>query len=58
MKLLPVTKPDKRNKTISKKFDNDVCRKIVTSLSFFQFMANLGESENRIPDEKSVKFLS
>ena len=31
------------------------CRKIVTSLSFFQFMANLEQSESRIPGTWSVK---
>ena len=40
MKLGPVTKFDKRNKTTLKNFDDDVCEKIVTSLSFFQFLAN------------------
>ena len=36
MKLGPVTKLDKRNKTASKKFDDTSCQKVVTSLSFFQ----------------------
>ena len=30
------------------------CREIVTSLSFFQFMANLEQSESRIPDTEHV----
>ena len=55
MKLGPVTKLDKRNKTTSKKFDDDACRKIVTSLSFFGFLANLEQSKGRIPDTKFAK---
>ena len=31
------------------------CQKIVTSLSFFGFLANLEQSEGRIPDTESVK---
>ena len=42
----PATKLYEKNKTTSKRFD----RKIVTSLSFFQFVANLEKSEIRIPD--------
>ena len=30
---------------------------IMTSLSFFQFMANLEQSEGRIPDAQSLKLL-
>ena len=56
LKLAPVTKLDKRNKTTSKKFDDYVSRRrIVTSLSFFQFMANLRPSESHIPDAELVK---
>ena len=33
------------------------CRKIVTSLSFFQFMANLEQSESQIPDAETVKIM-
>ena len=32
------------------------CQQIVTSLVFFQFMANLEQSRSRIPDAQSVKF--
>ena len=39
MKLGPVTKLDKRNKTTLKKLAMSSCQKIVTSLSFFQFTA-------------------
>ena len=50
MKLGPVTKLDKRNKTTGKKFDDDVMSEIVTSLPFFQFTANLEQPGSRIPD--------
>ena len=50
MKLGPVTKLDKRNKTTSEKFDNDVMSTIVTSLSFFRFIANLEPFGRLIPD--------
>ena len=33
------------------------CQKIVTLLSFLQFMANLEQSGSRIPDAESVKFI-
>ena len=39
MKLRPVTKLDKRNKTTSKKLTMTSFQQIVTSLPFFQFMA-------------------
>ena len=41
MKLEPVTKLDKEKKTTSKKLEMTSDRQIVTSLSFFRFMANL-----------------
>ena len=50
MKLGPVTKLDKRNKTASKNLTMTSCQKIVTSVSFFQFTANLKQSGSRIPD--------
>ena len=53
MKLVPVTKLDKRNKTTSKKKnDDDVmsCQKTVTSFLFFQLTASLEQSGSRIPD--------
>ena len=50
MKLGPVTKLDKKNKTTSENFDDDVMSVIVTSLSFFGFLANLEQSGDRIPD--------
>ena len=57
MKLGPVTKHDIRNKTTSKKFDVDVLSEIVTSLSFFRFLANLEQSGGRIPDAESPKVM-
>ena len=54
MKLGPVTKLDKRNKT-SKKLTMTSCQKIVTPLSFFRFLANLEQSGGRIPDTESAK---
>ena len=50
MKFEPATKFDKRNKTTSKKLTFKSCPKIVTSLLFFQFMANVEQSG--IPDCK------
>ena len=58
MKFGPVTKLDKRNKTISKKkLTMMPYRKTVTSLSFFQFMANLDQSGSRIPDAQPVEVI-
>ena len=50
VKLGPVTKLDKRSDTKSKKLTVTSCRQIVTSLSFFKFMANLEQSGSWIPD--------
>ena len=55
MKLGPVTKLDKRNKTRSKKLIMTSCRKIVMSLSFFRFMFKLEQCGSRIPDAESAK---
>ena len=48
MKPGPVTNLEKRNKTRSKIFDDDVMSEIVTSLSFFRFIVNLEQSGSRI----------
>ena len=48
MKLGTVIKLDKRNKTTSKNLK-------VTSLPFFQFMANLNQFGSWIPSDQSVK---
>ena len=59
MKLGPVTKRDKRNKTTSKKKKLTImsCYKIVTLLSLFWFMANLEQSGSQIPDAESAKLM-
>ena len=54
MKLGPVTKLDKRNKTMLKKLLMASFRQIVT-LSFFRFMVSLEQSGSRIPDAEFVK---
>ena len=51
MELRPVSRLDKRNKTTSKKkLTMTPYQKIVTSLSFLQFAANLEQFGSRIPD--------
>ena len=57
MKLGPVIKLDKRNRTTSKKLTMTSCRKIVMSLSFSGFLANLEQSAGRIPDTESAKVM-
>ena len=54
MKLGPVPKLDKRNKP-QKNLTMTSCRKIVTSLSFFRFFANLEQFGGQIPDTESAK---
>ena len=55
MKLGPVTKHDKGNTLTSKKLTTTSYQQIVTSMSFFQFQANLQPSGSRIPDGWSKK---
>ena len=57
MKLGSVTKIDTRNKITSKKLTMTSCQKIVTSLSFFGFLANLEQSGGWIPDTESAKVM-
>ena len=57
MKLLTVTKLDKRNKTTSKNVSITLYWQIVTSLPFFQFTANLKVFGSRIPDAQSIKLI-
>ena len=58
MKPRPVTKLDKRKKVTSKKnLTLTSCRKIVTTLSFFGFLANLKQSGSRIPNTESAKVM-
>ena len=49
-RLCQGTKLDKRKKGTSKKIGETSCRKIVTSLCFFQVAVNLEQSGSRIPD--------
>ena len=58
MKHGPVTKLDKKNKTTSKNLMLTSCRKIVTSLSFFGFLANLEQSGGWLPETESAKVMS
>ena len=57
MKLGLLTKFDKKKITTSKKLTMTSCRKIVTSLSFFGFLANLEHSRGRILDPESAKVM-
>ena len=57
MKLRPVTKLDKRNKTTSKKLMMTSCRKNVTSLPFSRFSANLEQFGGWIPETESPKVM-
>ena len=50
MKLGPVSKTDKKNKTTSKNVIMTSFQKIAMSLPFFQYTANLEQSVKRIPD--------
>ena len=51
MKLGPLTKLDKSNKTASKNLTMTPFREVVTSLPFFQFTFNLEQSGSRISYE-------
>ena len=55
MKLRPVTKLDKRNKTTSKKFDDDVMSENCHIIVIFGFLANLEQSVGWIPDTESAE---
>ena len=50
MKLKPITKLVKINKTASKNFDHDVMSKNCDVIVIFLFMANLERSGSRIAD--------
>ena len=56
-KLGPVNKLYKRNKTTSKKLTMRSCQKIVTSLSFFRFLANFEQSRGQIPETESANVM-
>ena len=55
MKLGPEAKLDKRKKQCQTNLMLTSCRNIVTSLSFFRFLANLEPSRGLIPDTESAK---
>ena len=57
MKLRPVTKRDKRNKTTSKKFDDDVMSGNSDVIVIFGFLTNLKQSGGRIPETESAKIM-
>ena len=57
MKLGPVTKLDKTNKTTQEDLMLTSSRKIVTSLPFFGFLANLEQSQGQIPDVECAKVM-
>ena len=57
MNIGPVTKPDKRKKIKSKKLTMTSYRKIVMSLSFSGFLANLEHSGGRSTDTESAKIM-
>ena len=57
MKLGPVTKLDKINKTMLKKMTLTLYRETVMSLLFFGFLANLEQSGGRITDTESAKVM-
>ena len=57
MKLGPVTKRQKRNKTTSKKFDDDVMLENCDVIVIFPIYGQFGESGSRILREYSVKLM-
>ena len=57
MKLGPVTKIDKRNKTTSKKIDVDVMSENCDVIVIFRILANLEQSGCRIPNTDSAKIM-
>ena len=50
MKLGPETKLDKKNKTTSKKIDDDVMSENCDVIAIFPILAYLEQSGSRIPD--------
>ena len=54
MQLEPVTKIDRRNRTMSKILEMTSFQQILTPLSFFRFMVNLKQPGSRILDAWSV----
>ena len=54
MQLEPVTKIDRRNRTMSKIMEMMSFQQVLTPLLFFRFMVNLKQPGNRILDAWSV----
>ena len=57
MKLEPLTKLDKRITATSKNLTITSCRQIMAALSFFQFMANLEQFGNQIPNDCQISLI-
>ena len=57
MKIEPVTRLDKRNKTKLQNLTMTSCREIVTLLSFFGFFANSEQSGDWIAETESAKVI-
>ena len=55
MKIELAAKPDKRNMAKLKKMMMTLCQKIMTSLSFFRFVANLEQSGSRNLETWSIR---
>ena len=55
MKIELAAKPDKRNMAKLKKMMMTLCQKIMTSLSFFRFVANLEQSGSRTLETWSIR---
>ena len=55
MKLGPVSRLDKKKKTLQKHFTMTPCQRIMTSLSFFKIMDNLEQSGSRNEDALPIK---
>ena len=57
IKLGPITKLDKGNRSTSKEFDDDVTSANCGVVVFFRFMDNLRPSESLIPDGWCIKLI-
>ena len=55
MKLAPVTKLDKGDKTMAKRFDNDVMSANCNIIVIFPIYSQLEQSGRQIPDVQFVK---
>ena len=57
MKFGPVTKLDKKNKTTSKKFDDDVISESCYVIAIFLIYGQFGAIGSQAPDAQSVKLI-